>query len=181
MDLKIEKAKLELAKSLTKPANRNAGDRKDTKALPHHRIQKEVRQFANFTSLQGFNQAKNTDRKASKALWICLFIFGMTLTVWGVWTAFNDYFSSNFSTKVENIHPQDPRTPFEFPAVTICNANRIHCRNMLDLVEQCHQVNIIGFNELSSWVVGSVVVVVVVFIFRVSIITILFIIRKKSV
>ena len=147
MDLKIEKAKLELAKSLTKSANRNAGDRKDTKALPHHRIQKEVRQFANFTSLQGFNQAKNTDSKASKAFWICLFIFGMTLTVWGVWTTFDDYLSSNFFTKVENIHPERATSPIEFPAVTICNANRIHCRNMLNLVEQCYQVNIYRVSE----------------------------------
>ncbi len=32
---------------------------------------------------------------------------------------------------------KEPGTELEFPAVTVCNNNKVHCGNLRDLIEKC--------------------------------------------
>jgi len=143
VDLKVEKAlvrRKQFAALKSNPPPPECAEEKVAATIKKkrhgYRIRKETSRFARFTGLQGFTHSRNTDTQVSRCFWIVLFVFGLSFTSYGVYTAVSDYFQYNtVTTGVSTVGQQ------VFPAVTVCNANRIHCANMLGLVEKCQKVH----------------------------------------
>ena len=62
---------------------------------------------------------------------MCLFLAGLALTIHSVTIVLLEYFSSLIVTTVTKSHSEF----LEFPAVTICPNNRIHCTNLHERIE----------------------------------------------
>ena len=95
--------------------------------------------FNEFCSWSGISQYRVSDNKISKAFWLVLYIAGLSLTSLLVWSSFKRLLDYPFTTKVGRTN----KFAANFPSVTICNPNRIHCEHLLDLIEACSKVNII--------------------------------------
>ena len=94
--------------------------------------------FDENTTLGGWAPAFHSDNKLSRAFWTILLLIGASLTLWSIWQAFHRYFKYNTVTAIE----QDFRDYITLPAVTICNSNRIHCRNLYNVIYRNEQVRI---------------------------------------
>ena len=56
----------------------------------------------------------------------------------GVYGVFEDYLKYNVVTDVKVVQ----NSSIVFPSVTICNANRVHCGNLLKYVSSCEKVSL---------------------------------------
>ena len=56
------------------------------------------------------------------------------MTSYGIKTAVSDYLDHNTETEVVNRFELEQ----EFPSVTLCNANRISCEKLYELLEGCN-------------------------------------------
>ena len=89
-----------------------------------------------FTSLSSVTQVRDTDYKVSKASWFIFAILGFGLTCYLVTKCFEGYYAYQTETTIDISNPLE----VEFPAVTICNENRVHCGNLYDLIVNCTKV-----------------------------------------
>ena len=96
-----------------------------------------VRWFLGFTSLEGVSQLQNSDNKASKCAWFLLAVTGWALTCITVSMAIAAYLAFETVTTIG----VDSQTNLEFPTVTLCNPNRVHCRHLYNFIRNCTQVN----------------------------------------
>ena len=89
-----------------------------------------------FTSIAGITQVRASDCKISKAAWFLLATFGIAFTAHTVRKCVQTYMAHENETTI------DIRSKFEidFPSVTICNNNRVHCRNLYNLILNCTKV-----------------------------------------
>ena len=94
--------------------------------------------FYNFTSIAGITQMRTTDTKSSRCIWLLLAIVAVGFTSFLVQQTVENYFSYNTVTTI-NIRSE---SKLEFPSVTICNQNRIHCRHLYNLIQNCTAVSI---------------------------------------
>ena len=102
------------------------------------RIKTTVAWFIHFSTLGGFCQIRDSNNRISKFFWTLLFLAGAGITVVGVMQCWDDYFMyKTLSTSKVVTH-----TKREFPAVTICNANRINCRNLYQLITEAKEARI---------------------------------------
>ena len=92
--------------------------------------------FRGFCSWSGISQYRISDNKISRAFWMILYWVGLCLTLVLVKSSINRFFSYPFITKVG----RESNFTAEFPSVTICNPNRIHCKHLLDLIQTCSKV-----------------------------------------
>ena len=92
-----------------------------------------------FTSLSGVTQVRDTDCKISKASWFLFAILGLGLTCYLVTNCFQSLLAYETETTIDIRNPLE----VEFPSVTICNQNRVHCGNLYQLIVRCTKVNII--------------------------------------
>ena len=92
--------------------------------------------FREFCSWSGISQYRISDNKISKAFWMILYWLGVCFTLILVKSSINRFFSYPFITKVG----RESNFTAEFPSVTICNPNRIHCKHLLDLIQTCSKV-----------------------------------------
>ena len=102
------------------------------------RIIKVLDWWYHFTSLSGVTQTRDTDCKLSKASWFVFAILGFGLTCYLVTNCVEGYYAYLTETTIEISSPLE----VEFPAVTICNENRVHCGNLYNLIVNCTKVNI---------------------------------------
>ena len=102
------------------------------------RIIKVLDWWYHFTSLSGVTQTRDTDCKLSKASWFVFAILGFGLTCYLVTKCVEGYYAYLTETTIEISSPLE----VEFPAVTICNENRVHCGNLYNLIVNCTKVNI---------------------------------------
>ena len=110
---------------------------KDFKNRPHKsKICKILDWWYHFTSLSGVTQVRDTDCKLSKASWFIFAILGFGLTCYLVTKCIEGYFAYQTETTIDISNPLE----VEFPAVTICNENRVHCGNLYDLIVNCTKV-----------------------------------------
>ncbi|XP_059092237.1 acid-sensing ion channel 2-like [Tigriopus californicus] len=86
--------------------------------------------FLGFTSIGGLSQHHATNWNISKAIWLVLFIGGTSATLTQLYSIMTTYFEYNVVTSVTNTEVQS----LNFPAVTICNQNAVHCGNLKDLI-----------------------------------------------
>ena len=93
--------------------------------------------FYNFTSIAGITQMRTTDTKSSRCIWLLLAMVAVGFTSFLVQQTVENYFSYNTVTTI-NIRSE---SKLEFPSVTICNQNRIHCRHLYNLIQKCTAVS----------------------------------------
>ncbi|TRY69119.1 hypothetical protein TCAL_04115, partial [Tigriopus californicus] len=86
--------------------------------------------FLTFTTIGGLSHFQGTNWYVSKAMWIVLFFIGIIATTSQIYFVLINYYEYNVITSVTN----DEAQTMNFPAVTICNANRVHCGNLKDLI-----------------------------------------------
>ena len=103
-----------------------------------HEIISISKWFYNFTSIAGITQMRTTDTKSSRCIWLLLAIVAVGFTSFLVQQTVENYFSYNTVTTI-NIRSE---SKLEFPSVTICNQNRIHCRHLYNLIQNCTAVSI---------------------------------------
>ena len=89
-----------------------------------------------FTSIAGITQFRTTDCNFSKTAWFLLATFGILFTAYTVTQCVQGYLDYKTETTI------DIRSEFkiDFPSVTICNHNRVHCRNLYNLIRNCTKV-----------------------------------------
>ena len=92
--------------------------------------------FSKFTSIPGFSQARGSDNKYSRCVWAVLFVVGVILTIYGVKSSISNYLEYRSITTVTT----EPQSILEFPSVTICNLNKVHCGNLYDMIARCEKV-----------------------------------------
>ncbi|XP_059096686.1 acid-sensing ion channel 4-A-like [Tigriopus californicus] len=97
--------------------------------------------FLGFTTIGGLTHFRGNNICLSKAIWFILFIAGICATIWQIYSVLINYFEYNVITSVTN----DEAQTMNFPAVTICNANRVHCGNLRNLIWNISQET--GDNE----------------------------------
>ena len=97
--------------------------------------------FEEFCSWSGISQYRISDNKISKSFWLALYWLGLCLTLLLVKSSINRLLSHPFTTKVERTN----NFAAQFPSVTICNPNRIHCKRLLGLIQTCSRVREIPF------------------------------------
>ena len=93
--------------------------------------------YTNFTSIGGFTQFLASNNKFSKLFWLILTLTGLVLTIVGISQTIYDFFLYDVTTSV-TIGSNDT---LYFPTVTICNANRVHCGQLLTKINNCVNVS----------------------------------------
>ena len=95
----------------------------------------------NFTQVGGFVQARDDDNKFFKVVWLLCFLFGMGYTIHSISFLISDYLNYDVITTVRNT----PALLLDFPQVAICNANRVHCLHLHNMIQRCEKVSFIFF------------------------------------
>ena len=96
----------------------------------------------NFTSISGVTQVRDTNCQKSKFLWMLLAFFGFGLTFWIVNKTVQNYFDFESVTTI-NVKNENM---IDFPSVTVCSQNRVHCKHLYNLIETCTKVSIFLFH-----------------------------------
>ena len=96
--------------------------------------------FFNFTSMAGLTQVRDTDNSISKFVWSILAAVGYCMTIYGVVGSFKDFMLHDFSTKISFESGVAFQKQLEFPSVTVCNSNRVHCGHLYNLINKCNKV-----------------------------------------
>ena len=100
------------------------------------KITKILECWYHFTSLTGITQIRDTESKLSKASWLIFAIAGFGLSCYLVTTCIEGFSAYQTETTIDISSPLE----VEFPAVTICNENRVHCGNLYNLIVNCTKV-----------------------------------------
>ena len=95
-----------------------------------HRLKQVWKWFDEFNTIGGLSPALHGSNKVSRFFWAILFVLGTTLTVWGVVETVQDFLKFGTKTSVSYEYPRS----LVMPSVTVCNANRVHCRNLYDYI-----------------------------------------------
>ena len=103
--------------------------------------------FVKFTSIGGFAQARDSDNKLSRLAWTLLFLVGLALTVWGIVVLVISFCEYKSITNMDLGHN---RSGMMFPAVAVCNQNRIHCGHLYNKIISCGQVQNLCFLKGNS-------------------------------
>ena len=90
-----------------------------------------------FTSINGIVQVRSTDGNVSKLCWCIFTIIGFFATSYLVFVSVWSFYEYNTITTVGIFS----ELTTEFPAITICNQNRVHCGHLYDLIENCTSVS----------------------------------------
>ena len=94
--------------------------------------------YSTFTSVQGLVQFFASKNAISKAYWLIILVAATVGTYYNVYVVFDEFLSYPVVTDVKVAQ----NSSIEFPSVTICNANRVHCGNLLYYVSTCQNVSL---------------------------------------
>ena len=84
-----------------------------------------LRVFCEETSIAGVNNAAKGKSRARSIVWVVIFGVLAYFTVVGIEEIVLEYYSYPVITNTDLTH----RSEVDFPAVTICNLNRVNCHN----------------------------------------------------
>ncbi|KAG7176906.1 Endo-1-4-beta-xylanase B-like 1, partial [Homarus americanus] len=84
------------------------------------------------TSIPAISNAGHSNHRVQRFLWLLLFCVGISLTIKDVIGVFTDYANHPYTTQVNLLH----KSSVEFPAVTICNHNRLSCKKLTSVMLQ---------------------------------------------
>ena len=93
--------------------------------------------YSTFTSVQGLVQYFASKNNVSKVYWFIIFAVASVFTFSNAYVVFEDFFNYPVVTEVKINH----NSSIDFPSVTICNANRVHCGNLLEYISTCKNVS----------------------------------------
>ena len=93
--------------------------------------------FKNFTTLGGLGQIIGSTEKHWKAFWAFLTLAFLAMTGYSALSIIVEYSQFNVVTDFSVPH----KDHLVLPSVTICNANRIHCGNLMRKLEEYDKVN----------------------------------------
>ena len=99
-----------------------------------------------FTSVAGISQSRASDCRIHKYLWILAFIVGSSFTTYQVYNALLTYKKHNTETSITLKN----KVKLDFPSVTVCNQNRVHCRHLYNRILECNKVGIAFLNILNN-------------------------------
>ena len=88
--------------------------------------------------------------RVSKCFWTALLLLGIALSVYGAHNCFEVMYNTQTALKIVTKEAR------HFPAVSVCNANRVHCKNFYKLVHKCQEVwcnTANSSHKLMSWLV----------------------------
>jgi hypothetical protein len=93
--------------------------------------------FRQFTSIGGLTQVRDSDNRISEKCWMFIFILGVILTIVSLQNTLTEFFSFGVNIAINMTHFQE----MQFPAVTICNSNPVHCGNLAKKIGDCERVS----------------------------------------
>ena len=96
--------------------------------------------FLHFTSFAGITQSRDSDNSISRWAWFSLGLVGYCLTTYSAVQTISSFFEYPSYTNVFIKTGTAFQTARNFPSVTICNRNRIHCGHLYDLIQNCTAV-----------------------------------------
>ena len=96
--------------------------------------------FWEFTSFGGFTQSRESDNLISKWAWFILALLGYGITLYQCYQTILTFFDGEFNTKITFITGTAYETDIKFPAITVCNSNRVHCGHLYESIVNCTQV-----------------------------------------
>ncbi|XP_042858754.1 uncharacterized protein LOC122244849, partial [Penaeus japonicus] len=79
------------------------------------------------TSISGISNAGNAHHSVARILWLGLTVVGLYFTTRDAVAVVQEYLKYPYTTQVNLLH----KTQVEFPAMTVCNQNRVSCRKLL--------------------------------------------------
>ena len=79
-------------------------------------------------------------------IWAVIFVLGCLLTFISVQSTFSKYLNFGVTVGVS----LEKKSLIPFPSVTFCNANKVHCGNLYNLIVGCQQVCSLILSDLSS-------------------------------
>ena len=85
------------------------------------------------TSISGISNAANAKSTTRKLCWLTIFIILMVFTIFAVVGVFEIYLEYPVSTSMS----LERHSKIKYPAITICNQNRVSCGKLNELVENC--------------------------------------------
>ena len=88
-----------------------------------------------FTQVGAISHSRQESKPVFKVVWMVLFFFGLMLTIQGLFDLLCKIQKYEVNTSVH----VEKRTFLEFPAVTVCNKNIIHCQHLLDMILDCEK------------------------------------------
>ncbi len=80
------------------------------------------------SAIAGLSHAANARSRMWSFYWLVIFVSGLAATGYNIFTLISDYMDHPVATTTDLVHAPS----VYFPAVTICNQNRIHCQNLID-------------------------------------------------
>jgi hypothetical protein len=89
-----------------------------------------TRWYRNFTTLGGFTQARDSDNETSRKYWIVILLAGLFMTTNSVKSTITRYLSYPTTWDSSVVLSQ----ALDFPAVTVCNANKVHCGHLREYI-----------------------------------------------
>ena len=102
---------------------------------------KEVLQwFDQNNTLGGWTPSFHSDNKISRIFWTILFLKGVALTLWSIRAAFERYFEYHTITSID-LMSVDSNIGIPLPAFAICNSNRVHCKNLFNVINNIEKVS----------------------------------------
>ena len=99
--------------------------------------------FDTNNTLGGWTPALHGDSGWSRKLWTGLFLAGTVCTIYGLYLCIESYLQFGTRTTISYSFPDELR----LPSITICNENRIHCRNLYDHIKSKEGVSFAGFKH----------------------------------
>jgi hypothetical protein len=107
-------------------------------------LKQTVAQFGQETSISGINNAGKGKSKLRSGIWLAIFAILGYYTVDGIWEIVLDYYAYPIITNTDLTY----KAEVDFPAVTICNLNRVNCHNAFHaMYEVDSQVNSASTSE----------------------------------
>ena len=76
------------------------------------------------------------DSKGFKYMWWSVFMLGLGMTVYSVLTLVSDFLKFDVTTVVTMKQEES----FDFPSLTFCNKNLVHCGRLLKTILECEKV-----------------------------------------
>ena len=89
--------------------------------------------YKDFSSIGGITQFRDTYGIPAKLFWLSLFLAGLAMTIWNITQIFQQYYLYDVITKTK----LETVSTLEFPAITICNDNKIHCGHLKNRILEC--------------------------------------------
>ena len=93
--------------------------------------------FGDQTSIAGLNYAFHRKAYVKKIYWSTIFIGFLALTIYAVITNLSNYYQYETITSTD----LERQVSIIFPAVSICNHNKVHCTNLFE--ERQVQINLL--------------------------------------